>query len=98
MFPNGLASRFHQVVFQPLTDEAAASAREYAFGYQADSEVVQLRTAKVYRTDGKIDDAIESGEGPADNPELATYTSAGGTGSTSTGAPRPSSSGGGSRS
>jgi hypothetical protein len=76
MFANGLASRFHQVVFQPLTDEAAAAAREYAFGYQADSEVVQLRSAKVYRTDGKIDDAIESGEGPADNPELATYTSA----------------------
>ncbi|HEY3593152.1 MAG TPA: DUF3857 domain-containing protein, partial [Polyangiaceae bacterium] len=76
VFSNGLASRFHQVVFQPLTDEAAASAREYAFGYQADSEVVQLRAAKVYRTDGKVDDAIESGDGPADNPELATYTSA----------------------
>ncbi len=26
VFPNGLASRFRQVVFQPLTDEAAASA------------------------------------------------------------------------
>jgi tetratricopeptide (TPR) repeat protein len=76
VFQNGLASRFHQVVFQPLTDEAAAAAREYAFGYQADSEVVQLRAAKVYREDGKIDEAIESGEGPADNPAIATYTSA----------------------
>src|SRR6185295_3790985 len=36
VFQNGLASRFHQVVFQPLTDEAAAAAREYAFAYQAD--------------------------------------------------------------
>ncbi|MEA2345824.1 MAG: hypothetical protein QOF63_3993, partial [Thermoanaerobaculia bacterium] len=76
VFQNGLASRFHQVVFQPLTDEAAAAAREYAFAYQADSEVVQLRAARVYRENGKIDEAIESGEGPADNPAIATYTSA----------------------
>jgi len=76
VYQNGLASRFHQVVFQPLTDEAAAAAREYAFAYQADSEVVQLRAARVYREGGKIDEAIESGEGPADNPAIATYTSA----------------------
>ena len=76
VFANGLASRFHQIVFQPLTDEAAAAAREYAFGYQADSETVQLRAAKVYRKDGKVDEAIESGESPADDPALATYTSA----------------------
>ena len=75
VFPNGLASRFRQVVFQPLTDEAAASAREYAFEYQADKQAVQLRAAKVYRADGKIDDAVESGEGSANNPALATYTS-----------------------
>ncbi len=29
VFPNGLASRFHQVVYQPLTDAAAAESREY---------------------------------------------------------------------
>ena len=76
VFPNGLASRFHQVVFQPLTDAAAAEAREYAFGFEADTESVQLRGARVYRADGKIDEASESGEGPADNPALSTYTSA----------------------
>jgi len=76
VFQNGLASRFRQVVFQPMTDEAAAMVREYAFVYQADSEVVQLRAARVYRADGKIDEAVESGEGPADNPAIAMYTSA----------------------
>jgi cellulose synthase operon protein C len=75
VFPNGLASRFRQVVFQPLTDEAAASAREYAFDYQGDRQTVTLRAAKVYRADGKVDEAIESGEGSANNPALATYTS-----------------------
>ena len=75
VFPNGLASRFRQVVFQPLTDEAAAGAREYAFDYQADKQVVQLRAARVYRKDGKIDEAIESGEGSANNPALTMYTS-----------------------
>jgi len=75
VFPNGLASRFHQVVFQPLTESAAAEAREYAFGFEADSESVQLRGARVYRTDGKVDEAIETGEGAADNPALSTYTS-----------------------
>ncbi len=76
VFPNGLASRFHQIVFQPLTDAAASEAREYAFGFQADSETVQLRGAHVYRPGGKIDEAVETGDGPADNPQIATYTSA----------------------
>ncbi len=76
VFPNGLASRFHQVVFQPLTDTAAAEAREYGFGFEADSETVQLRGARIYRKNGQIDEAIESGEGPTDNPSMAMYSSA----------------------
>jgi tetratricopeptide (TPR) repeat protein/transglutaminase-like putative cysteine protease len=76
VFPNGLASRFHQIVFQPLTESAATDARQYGFGFEADSEAVQLRGAHVYRTDGKVDEAIESGEGAADDPSIATYTSA----------------------
>lgn len=75
VFPNGLASRFHQVVYQPLTDAEAASGREYGFGFQSDSETVQLRGAKVYRADGKIEEAVESGEGNADDPSMAMYTS-----------------------
>ena len=75
VFPNGLSSQFRQVVFQPLTEEAAAAAREFAFGYQADSEVVQLRAARVYRADGRIDEAIETGEAPANDPSIAMYTS-----------------------
>lgn len=75
VFPNGLASRFRQVVFQPLTDEAAAGARQYAFVYQADKQTVQLRAAKVYRKDGKVDEAVESGESSANDPDLAMYTS-----------------------
>lgn len=76
MFDNGLSSRFRQIVFQPLSDAAAALGRQYAFQYQADSERVQLRGARVFRTDGTTDEAVESGEAAADNPEIATYTSA----------------------
>ena len=75
VFPNGLASRFRQVVFQPLTDEAAAGGREFAFEYQGDRQTVTLRAAKVYREGGKIDEAVESGEGAANNPAIAMYTS-----------------------
>lgn len=76
VFPNGLASRFHQVVFQPLTDSAAAEAREYGFSFEADTETVQLRGARIYRKSGQIDEAIESGEGATDNPAMAMYSSA----------------------
>ena len=76
VFENGLSSSYRQIVFQPLTDAAAAAARQYAFGYEADSQAVQLRGARVYRGDGRVDEAIESGEGPADDPSIATYTSA----------------------
>lgn len=76
VYPSGLSSTFRQVVFQPLTEEAAVSARQYAFGYQADRQVVQLRAGRVYRSDGRIDETIETSEGPADNPAIAMYTSA----------------------
>jgi transglutaminase-like putative cysteine protease len=77
VFPNGLASRFHQVVFQPLTDAAAAESREYEFTYETDSETVQVRAARVYRNDGKVEESTESGAGAmADDPELAIYTTA----------------------
>jgi tetratricopeptide (TPR) repeat protein len=77
VFPNGLASRFHQVVYQPLTDAAAAASREYEFAYENDSQAVELRAARVYRHDGRIDEAIESGAGAmADDPTISMYTSA----------------------
>lgn len=75
VYPNGLSSRFHQVAFQPLTEEAAASSRQYAFSYQSGREVVDVRGARVYRASGQVDEAIETGEGPADNPSIAMYTS-----------------------
>ncbi len=75
VYPNGLSSQFRQVVFQPLTDSAAAMSRQYGFQYEADSQLVQLQGARVYRADGKIDEAIESGEGAADDPSIAMYTS-----------------------
>ncbi|MDP9037379.1 MAG: DUF3857 domain-containing protein [Myxococcota bacterium] len=77
VFPNGLASRYHQVVYQPLTEAAAAESREYDFEYESDSQTVQVRSARVYRKDGSIDEAVESGAGAmANDPALATYTSA----------------------
>ncbi|HMA97158.1 MAG TPA: DUF3857 domain-containing protein, partial [Polyangiaceae bacterium] len=76
VFPNGLSSTFRQIVFQPLTDAAAAMSRQYAFQYQADRQVVQLRGAKVYRADGRTDEAIESGEAAANDPSVSMYTSA----------------------
>jgi tetratricopeptide (TPR) repeat protein len=76
VFENGLSSRFRQIVFQPLNDAGAAVARQYNFQYQADSQVVQLRGARVYKADGRVDEAVESGEGAADDPTISMYTSA----------------------
>jgi transglutaminase-like putative cysteine protease/Tfp pilus assembly protein PilF len=76
VFENGLSSQFRQIVFQPLTEPAAAAGRQYGFGYESDRQVVQLRGAKVYRADGKIDEAVESGESSADDPSISMYTSA----------------------
>jgi tetratricopeptide (TPR) repeat protein len=76
VFPNGLANRFHQVVYQPLTDAAAAESREYEFSYENDSQAVELRAARVYRANGRVDEAIESGAGAMeDDPAVSMYTS-----------------------
>jgi transglutaminase-like putative cysteine protease/tetratricopeptide (TPR) repeat protein len=76
VYDNGLAGQFRQVVFQPLTDAGAAVGRQYSFTFQADRQRAQLRGARVYRASGEVDESIESGEGPADSPELSMYTSA----------------------
>lgn len=76
VYANGLAGRFRQVVFQPLTDGAATEARDYYFGFEANTEVVQLRGARVYRASGQIDEGVETRERPANNPAIAMYTSA----------------------
>jgi tetratricopeptide (TPR) repeat protein len=76
VFENGLSSQFRQVVFQPLVDSAAALSRHYSFQYQADTQRVRLRGARVYRADGRVDEAIETGVGAADDPSIAMYTSA----------------------
>jgi tetratricopeptide (TPR) repeat protein len=77
VFANGLSSSFRQVVFQPLTDEAAASARQYPVSFAGDRQTVTLRAAKVYRGGGtaKIDEAIDSGETSVNDPSIAMYTS-----------------------
>lgn len=75
VFGNGLGSEFHQVVFQPLTDSAAALSRRYVFGFEADTQRVELRGARVYRADGRVDEAIETGTDSADDPSIAMYTS-----------------------
>lgn len=75
VFPNGLARHFHQVVFQPMTDEGAARARQYSFSFHGDKQEVELRAARVYRADGTVAEAVESGEGAANDPSIAMYTS-----------------------
>ena len=77
VFENGLSSSFRQVVFQPLTDESAAQARQYPVSFQGDRQVVTLRAAKVYRGGSltRVDEAVESGETGTGNPELAMYSS-----------------------
>ncbi len=75
VFENGLSNRFHQVVFQPLTDEAAAEARQFFTSYEGARQAIDLRLARVYRADGSVAESIESGEGAANNPATAMYTS-----------------------
>jgi tetratricopeptide (TPR) repeat protein len=75
VFENGLANRFYQVVFQPLTEEAAAEARQYFTAFEGSRQSIDLRLAKVYRADGSVAEALESGEGAANDPSIAMYTS-----------------------
>jgi tetratricopeptide (TPR) repeat protein len=74
VFDNGLASQFKQLVFQPLDEEAAAEGRQFGFVYHSDRQIVQLRAARVFRLNGRVDEAIESGEAPLNDPSINMYT------------------------
>ena len=76
VFPNGLSSKFSQVVFQPLTDAAAQADRVYGFAFESDTQTVQLRAVHVYRKNGEIDDSFDTGTGGQNDPSMAMYTSA----------------------
>lgn len=76
VFANGLSSKFHQIVYQPLTDRAAQDGRSYGFAFESDSQTVQLRGVRVYRTDGSIDETYTTSIGGTDDPSMAMYTSA----------------------
>lgn len=74
IWDSGLASHFHQRVFQPLTDEAAKRARRFAVSYHADRQVVELRGVRVFHKDGRIDQTVTTGEAPLDDPSIQMYT------------------------
>ncbi len=74
VFENGLAAHFKQLAFQPLTEAAARRAQQYVFTYHADRQVVQLRGAKIYRRDGRVDETVATGEAPANDPSINMYT------------------------
>ena len=74
VYPTGLASRFHQVVFQPLTEEGTKQSRDFAFGYEAEFQSASLRRARVYHADGTFEDATERGEAGANDPSMNMYT------------------------
>ncbi len=75
VYPTGLASRFHQVVFQPLTEEGTKQSRDFAYGYEAEFQSASLRRARVYHANGTFEDATERGEGAANDPSMNMYTS-----------------------
>jgi tetratricopeptide (TPR) repeat protein len=75
VFDNGLASRFRQLVLQPLTQEAARSLRSYSFAYQADKQSPTVRAVRVHRASGKVDEASDSYESSVNDPSIAMYTS-----------------------
>ena len=55
-------------MFQPLTDEAAAAAREYAFAYQADSEIGAASRGQGLPRQRQDRRSHRERRGPADNP------------------------------
>ncbi len=74
LYDSGRSSHFYQRVFQPLTEDAAKRQRRYGFTYHADRQVVELRGVRVFRTDGRIDETVTTGEAPLDDPSINMYT------------------------
>jgi tetratricopeptide (TPR) repeat protein/transglutaminase-like putative cysteine protease len=75
VYPTGLASRFHQVVFQPLTDDGAKHSRDFTFSYEAEFQSASLRRARIYHADGTSEDASDRGEVASNDPSMSMYTS-----------------------
>lgn len=73
VYPNGLSSSFHQVAFQVHTVEGARRWSSYSVTYEPGFEWVDLRSARIYRADGSVVEAVRSHEQRLGDPRYRIY-------------------------
>ena len=76
VFPNGLASRFHQVVFQPLTDRRRGRRASTASASRPTRDGAAPRRARLPSRRDRRRGGRERRRAAADDPSIAMYTSA----------------------
>jgi transglutaminase-like putative cysteine protease/cytochrome c-type biogenesis protein CcmH/NrfG len=73
MYENGLSASFHQLAFQVHDDEGARRMRTYAIRFEPGTQWVEIRSARVHRADGSVDESVRSHERALGNPSYRIY-------------------------
>ena len=73
VYPNGLSSTFRQLAFQVHTAEGARSWDSYSVQYEPESQWVDVRSAKIYRADGKVVESLATTMRSLGDPRYRIY-------------------------
>ncbi|MCC7536482.1 MAG: DUF3857 domain-containing protein [Deltaproteobacteria bacterium] len=73
VFDNGLGSTFRQVAVQVNDEEGARAWRSYSIQFDPESQRIEVRSARVYRRDGRVDEATRRFERSLSEPWYSIY-------------------------
>ena len=71
--PNGLAHRYVQQAFRPITRQGADALRRFSVQYTPDAQIVQIITARVLKTDGTILESYSRSDENLSQPWFGLY-------------------------
>jgi Flp pilus assembly protein TadD/transglutaminase-like putative cysteine protease len=73
VFPNGLSSRTHQIIFRPLTARGVDQARSQSVQYSPDRQVLRIERARIIKKDGTVIESKSDGERSLSEPWYGLY-------------------------
>lgn len=73
VYPNGLSSTFRQLAFQVHSVEGARSWDSYSVRYEPESQWVDVRSARIYRADGRVVESVSTTTRTLGDPRYRIY-------------------------
>ena len=73
VYENGLSASFRQVAWQVHSEDGARRLGSYPIVFEPGAERVEIRSAKIHRADGRVDESVRTGTRSLGDPRYRIY-------------------------